>query len=305
MGNLRRTMRAALLAAVLAALASCGSGSANKPKAAPPPAPPSLNCTRFATEDVLRVALLLAQGINATIDLFTAANWATLDDDPSGYECWLVDVVGKVIGPPERDANRTYFQIYADPTNDRYNTIVEINDPTVRLAAGDLVRVKGFVRRAFKGTNRYGDPITAPLVIAKSVRHVSALATAPPAVSTLGSGADVSSDLNIVLQVRKVELAATETRVFVAVTNLEKSDVTVEAFEAKLIVNGVQHDPSTSLAGYPELSTDLAAGAQTSGVIVFPPLTPNFNTLLFDLDVLSADPGVGDYGTVHFGVLYK
>ncbi len=101
------------------------------------------------------------------------------------------------------------------------------------------------------------------------------------------------------MTINKVEIASTETRVFVTVNNNSAANVNVFPTSMKAVQGGVQHDSTFSINDYPTLATDVVSGASTSGVVVFPPLTPNAGLKLY-VDVNSSDYNVGNYGTLTY-----
>jgi hypothetical protein len=100
---------------------------------------------------------------------FTKANYAELATDPASFRGASVDVEGKLLGNPEVKNDRTHFQMWADPENVEWNTVVHTDDPPSGLTRGDQVRVKGTVQGEFTGENAFGAKITAPEVKADSV----------------------------------------------------------------------------------------------------------------------------------------
>jgi hypothetical protein len=103
----------------------------------------------------------------------------------------------------------------------------------------------------------------------------------------------------VTVEIPKVELATSETRVFVTVTNSSKWKVNVSRKSMKVVQNGVRHNVTVSPAGYPQLATHIKAGTSSSGVIVFPALNPNGRLKLY-LDVTSYNYDVGNFGTLPF-----
>ncbi len=75
------------------------------------------------------------------------------------------------------------------------------------------------------------------------------------------------------LTVDKVEFAKTETRVYVTVNNGGKDNFHVYSFNTKIIQENNQYEEEPNYdADYPEITSDLLPGAQSTGVIVFEPL---------------------------------
>lgn len=173
----------------------------------------------------------------------------------------------------QRQSDEVDFQMWADPKNSDWNTIVAYADPNLRVAAADYVRVIGTVKGKFKGKNAFGAEVTAPTIIADSIRHVSALAAASRAGYSDGRASYKQSGIRV--RVQRLDFAADETRALVFVNNNSKAGFSLYDSSAKLVVGGRQYDSTYGGEGYPGLSSDLTSGARTSGVILFPPI-PNY-----------------------------
>lgn len=241
-------------------------------------------------------------GAGGSGESFDRSNWALLNSDPDAHKGASVDFVGKVFTTPERDADGTYLQVWADPENSEWNTIVGIHDPNFQVSDGDYVHVVGTVKGKFTGQNAFGADVTTPTVIADTVEVVDALAAAPPALATLGRG--TFTQAGIAVTVRKVEFAASETRVLLTVKNNSGDSVTVFSSSMKAVQGGRQFDSTFSTADYPELSSDLLAGAKTSGVVVFPKMNPNAGLKLV-VEISSNNFDVGDYGKLTYTFTWK
>jgi hypothetical protein len=226
---------------------------------------------------------------------FTRDNWDVLNSDPEGQKGASVDIVGQVFLTPERDQDGVYFQMYADPKNAEWNTVVGYADPTFRVKADDFVRVRGTVSGKFEGENAFGADLTVPVVLADSVKVVDAVAAASPAIKTLPR--QQQSQAGITTTVQKVEFAEDETRVFVAIKNGSSAKYNFYSSSALAVQRGRQYESTYSGADYPELSSTILPGAYTSGVIVFPKMRPKAG-LDLHLEGSSSNYDVGDYGTL-------
>lgn len=100
---------------------------------------------------------------------FTSENYAELATDPGSFRGASVDIEGRVLRNPEVRGERTDFQMFADPENSEWNTVVHADSAPSGLAGGDTVRVRGTVEGVFRGENAFGASITAPEVQADSV----------------------------------------------------------------------------------------------------------------------------------------
>jgi hypothetical protein len=201
----------------------------------------------------------------------------------------------KVFLPPERDEDGTYFQMYVDPKNSEWNTVVASSDPNLQVSEGDYVRIKGKVVGKYEGENAFGASLTLPWVAADSVEVVDAAAAASPAIETLPP--QEGTKAGITMTVEKVEFADDETRVFLAVENGSSAQFDFFSSSGKAVQEGQQYDSTFSGADYPELSSEVVPGAHTSGVMVFPAMSPDAG-LDLHLEGYSSDSNVGDYGSL-------
>lgn len=225
---------------------------------------------------------------------FTRENWAVLDGDPEGHKGASVDIVGQVFTAPERDEQGTYLQMYADPKNSEWNTIVGYGDPKLKVKEDDYVHVSGTVKGKYEGQNALGADLTVPIVLADTVKVVDAVAAASPAIKTLPR--QQQSQAGITTTVQKVEFAEDETRVFLAIQNGSSAKYDFYSSSGLAVQRGRQYESDYS-GDYPELSSTILPGAYTSGVMVFPKMKPNAG-LDLHLEGSSSDYNVGDYGTL-------
>jgi len=230
--------------------------------------------------------------------VFDRTNWALLDSNPDNYKGAKVDIVGKVFVEPEKDEQGTYWQMYCDPKNSEWNTVVQYGEPNFALKQGDYVHVVGTVRGTFEGTNAFGATLKLPLISATSATIADATAAASPPIRTADVQASQSQH-SIKVTVSKVEFAADETRVFVTVKNGSQYKVSFYSFEAKAVQGNTQYDPAFA-SDYPEVQSDILPGIQSSGVLSFPPADPGKAlTLVFEL---SADNYSWDFKPYTFTV---
>jgi len=237
----------------------------------------------------------VTRGSPESSEIFNRSNWGTLDSDPGAHKGAHVSFVGKVFVSPERDKEGTYMQVWVDPKNSEWNTIVAYREPTFQVQDGDYVRVSGTAKGAYHGKNAFGADVVATTVLADTVKVVDATAAATPARTTLGRA--TYKHAGIAITIRKIEVAEDETRVFVTVHNGSAANVSVYGTSMKLVAGGKQLDSTFSIAGYPELSSDIVPGASTSGVVVFPKVASGAPLKLY-VDAHSDDMSVGNYGSL-------
>jgi hypothetical protein len=73
---------------------------------------------------------------------------------------------------PELSGSTTTFQMFADPENNEWNTIVHTDSPPENLTSGDTVRAQGTVRGTPKDENKMDGTVRATEVDADSVEMV-------------------------------------------------------------------------------------------------------------------------------------
>ncbi len=73
---------------------------------------------------------------------------------------------------PKLSGSTTTFQMFADPENNEWNTIVRTNSPPENLTSGDTVRAEVTMRAAREGETKMGGTVRATEVDANSVEMV-------------------------------------------------------------------------------------------------------------------------------------
>lgn len=202
---------------------------------------------------------------------FTNENWAELHTNPDKFKGSDVDVLGKVFLAPEKDADGTYFQMYADPKRLEYNTIVA-GDPNLQVSDGDFVQVTGKAKGTFKGQNAFGAEITATSIIADKVVLVDAKDVLAPATLSVDVGQEKELH-GLTITLNNIEFADEETRVYLTVKNGSQSKASLYSFNSKAIQGSTQYEEQTNFdVDYPEVSSEILPGIESSGVVVFKPL---------------------------------
>ena len=191
--------------------------------------------------------------------------------NPKNYTGRYLTLVGKVFTAPEYDEEGVYFQMYADPENYEYNTLVGYPDPNADIRDGDYVYIEGWIADAYEGENMLGVTMVAPIVAAEYLEIVSYKDAVMPTQYIAYADTPTVEQNGYSVTVQGVELASAETRVYVAVTNNGSSEFSLYDYSAKIIQNGKQYEKETNFdADYPEVQDDLSVGVTTEGVITFP-----------------------------------
>ena len=234
-----------------------------------------LSCALVATPTAER------QGGQGSTLGFDRTNWDILFSDPEAYKDARVEIVGLVFIAPERDENGVIWQMYADPQEHEWNTIVKFAAPDFSVKADDYVRVRGTVMGAFEGTNLFGGKVRAVAVAAESAIVVDALAAAPSAIRVYQGRPDILKQHGLEISLDKVEFAETETRVFLTVVNDSDAEASFYSFNAKAVQGKRQFDADSGIfKDYPKVQSGLLPSTESSGVVVFPAMDPSMDTHL-------------------------
>ena len=222
--------------------------------------------------------------------------------DPNAYKGYEVNFTGKVFVQPERDADGTYLQVYADPENMEQNVIVGIEDPELDVSSEDYVRISGIIYDELQGQNAFGATLQAPVVKAVMVEVVDYVTAVSPAIETIQ--VDKSQDQHgYVIDVSKIEFADNMTRVYVKVTNNTDHEISFHSFNSKLLIGDKQLEEKYVYdTGLPEVQSEILPGVETEGVIAYPAIDSSTESLTFHAEgssmnyELSFEPFVFEIG---------
>ncbi len=191
--------------------------------------------------------------------------------NPSDYIGSTVELVGVIFGGVDYDDDGIYFQMWADPENLDYNTVVAYYDPELTLEDGQYIRIYGTIIDVFEGENMMGGQIVAPAIQADILEVISYKDAVRPTVATATAINNTVEQYGYSVTVQSVELAEEETRAYISVTNNGSSEFSLYGFNMVLIQDGTQYEYTPNyMAGYPELQSSVRTGITTEGVVVFP-----------------------------------
>ena len=191
--------------------------------------------------------------------------------NPDDYIGSKVELSGIVFGSVDSDEDGIYFQIWSDPVNMDWNTVIGYLDPSFQLEDGQYVKVTGVVDHVAEGENMMGVTITAPAILADTVEVSSYIDVVSPTISTAAAIQPTVDQYGYAVTLEKVELAENETRLYVSLTNNGTGNFTLYEFNATIIQDGSQYEYQSNYdADYPELQNDIRPGVTTEGIITFP-----------------------------------
>ncbi|MGF1472106.1 MAG: hypothetical protein ACFB50_10245 [Rubrobacteraceae bacterium] len=203
-------------------------------------------------------------------ETFTTENYGQLFADPDAYSDAEVDVTGQLFVPPEREGGELAFQIWVDPENAEWNTVVYSENSDLELKSDDYVRVKGSVLGSLSGENAFGGDVDAPTIEARDVEVIDAAEAIDPAQKSIDVG-QTREDQGFSITLNRVEFGENSTRAYVTARNGTNSTASFYTFDARIVQGSSQVDVSEDLYVYDlqEPQEDLAPGVQTEGVVVF------------------------------------
>ncbi len=148
----------------------------------PPPQPPHEESKGFYVKAVIISVLLLVvifivgvlgtgggSSEKASGRSFNKDNYAELATDPDSFKGANVSIEGDLLKSPEVRGKRATFQMWADPKNHEFNTVVHTDSAPKGLSRDDTVKVTGKVKGEFEGENAFGATVRAVEVQADSV----------------------------------------------------------------------------------------------------------------------------------------
>lgn len=163
---------------------------------------------------------------------FTKENYGELVADPQGNRGAQVDITGKVFTDPEVSGNRAFMQIYADPKNSEWRTMVRADADAADINRDDYVRVKGNVGGQFEGENAFGAKRQTVEVQADSVHSVDPAEALDPAQSILQVG-QKRENQGFSATVDRIEFGEETTRVDLTARNNTGSKISFFTHNAK------------------------------------------------------------------------
>ena len=256
----------------------------------PVPAPPSDSSSGGGWHAVIAVIVLLlvlvvffrpgenseSSGEQASGQTFTKENYGELVADPQGNRGAQVDITGKVLTDPEVSGNRAFIQIFADPKNSEWHTVVRAHADSADINRDDYVRVKGSVGGQFEGENAFGAKRQTVEVQADSVDPIDPAEALDPTQSILQVG-QTRENQGFSATIDRIEFGEETTRVNVTASNNSGYKVSFFTHNAKIVQGSKQVDPDRYSLRFdiPEPQSDLNPSVETEGVVVFGPVDPS------------------------------
>jgi len=214
---------------------------------------------------------------------FGVAEYGRLNADPEKVRGARVDVVGEVFGVIESGKDGTFFQMFVDPDNAAYSTVV-VYPGAFDVSEGDLVRVIGRVKGVNRFKNDEGEKRSAVELYAESLAQAdeTELGGPPPTAPSPATSDSTDGPPDKTVKVGKsvvrrgfkvtldrVEFRSNEARVFLSVVNDSGSEVWFSAVDGYATQVGNEFKFAPIFSEYPEVQDVLAPGDASSGVVVW------------------------------------
>ncbi len=206
---------------------------------------------------------------------FTSENYAELVSDPEGNRGASVDITGKVFQPPEVRGGEAVFQMWADPKNSEWNTIVRTDADSARVSSDDYVRVTGNVSGSFEGENAFGATVTAVELEADQIEPVDPIEAIDPTQKSVEVG-QTREDNGFSITVDRVDFGREITRVYLSVRNATNNNATFFTHDARIVQGSRQVDTEQPFEyELPRIPSDISPGVVAEGVVAFGPVDPS------------------------------
>lgn len=214
---------------------------------------------------------------------------------PDNFKDRTFEFDGRVL-KVEKNGDELAIQVYYDIKNYDKNTIVYYSDSSFSVKADDFIHVKGTISGEFSGENALGGEVTAPSVTAETVTLIDYQTAMAPTKKEIVPEKNTITQKGYSVTINKIELADSETRVYLTVKNDGKGVFSLYTFDAKLMQDGKQYDTQDNFeAEYPEISSDLKQNATTDGIVCFPAIKENDFSISFKAYSDDFDENIKDF----------
>jgi len=145
----------------------------------------------------------------------------------------------------------------------------------INVKEGNWVKVEGRLDSYWTTKSIIGAELRIPIVVADTISIISRSQVIPPIV-TVNVGKTVTQG-GLAITLDRVEIAVSETRVYIKASNGSTSKASLYSYEAILVQgqNQIKRKQLFGEADIKEPDTTLVSGTVTDGVIMFEPLDPN------------------------------
>lgn len=218
-------------------------------------------------------------------------NIKAVASDPDAYKGKYIKFCG-MVSPVDEDENTYGLQVYLDTNyNDSVLVVVPKDISPEPFSSDEYVKIDAKINGAYDGETVIGAESTWALLEAISIEKITYMEAFAPAIKEISP--NISSEQNgLTVTVDKIEYADSETRIYLTISNNSEDTISYGAYSIRLIQDGQQIEQDTAsessyMGNYPQLSYDIAAGASTSGIVVFPAIDQTKDLQVIVPDVYS------------------
>ena len=217
-----------------------------------------------------------------------AADFHLVQANPKEYKGRTVEFYGKIF-EVEKDTEGTYLQMFVLNNGSDGNTLVGIQDPNLDVKDGDIVCVNGIVKDSFIGKNAFGGEVTAPVITATSIEKSDYATAFAPALKVIEMNQEINQH-GYIMTLNRVELAESETRVYLKVQNDTSDEISFYRHSAVMTQGANQLETQSNYkADYPEILSDIMPGVISEGVVTFAPVDPEGENIKLNFKGASDD----------------
>lgn len=208
---------------------------------------------------------------------FDNENWnlvlAEAKGEQKAYVDSRVDIKGKVAQVIINSDSESQVTIETEGDTSFGNNTLVVAARSLDVQEEEWVRVVGILHSYWETENLLGATLNLPVVVASLVTPITRSEAVPPLVTVTVQQSIVQHGLAITLE--RLELADSETRVYVSAFNNSPDKASLYSFDAVLVQGSQQIErKSLFLEEIEEPATTLVSGTETQGVLLFEPVEP-------------------------------
>lgn len=211
-----------------------------------------------------------------------------VNGDPDKYKGKIIEWGGKVFVEPEKDKDAIFLQIYSTDNDKPF--VALYSNPDFEVKDGDYVLVTGAVKGKMEAENAFGAKLSRPLIEAGLIEtgNRSQVLAKPQTIIPLNM-TNTQNNFNVTLV--RVELAKDETRAYLKVKNDSSQKISFYTYDTKLTQGSKQLEAKSMYDSGEELPSQILAGIEAEGVLIFPAIEAEPK----DLNLFLGKPSGDDY----------
>ncbi len=178
-------------------------------------------------------------------------------------------MIGQLLDNLENNGDQVAFQMFADPKNAEWSTIVHTDSESLDLRTDNYVHVRGEVLGEMVGENAFGGEVSAVEVDAYSVERVEGVEAIDPTLDTLEVGQTQSSE-GLTITLERLDLGTKHVRAHVTARNEGEKTAKLNLDRSKFVQGGERigtRDPYDYSVTKPK--SGLPTGEGTEGTVIF------------------------------------